>query len=411
MSTSTSLNDYRSALTTPGARTPVVTSLLGRLPIAMIGMALLLYVQRETSSFAIAGAVSAAELTGVAAGSVVQGRIVDRVGPSTPLYVASALFTAAVVATLTAIELGATTPLMVAGAFAMGVLQPNIASASRALWGNLLPPGRVREAAFSYEAISLEVFFILGPGLAGLLVATPWAGTGVVVGATCMVLGSVGFAATRAARTQRPEPGEHAGALLGAIAAPGMRTVALAALGFGVVIGFIEVAVPAAAVAAGEPTMGGLLMSLASVSSVVVGVLYGVHPWPRPMHLRLPALLVGFAGLVALLSLPTTLLGLALMLLLAGCLITPQSTAHSVAVEFAAPPGTAAEAFGWVVTSVTLGSAVGQSVSGQLVESSGPPVAFLVAGAAGATLAAALYLRRNTLTPDRATGALTLASN
>lgn len=409
MSTSTSLNDYRSALTTPGARAAVVTSLLGRLPIAMIGMALLLYVQRETSSFAIAGAVSAAELTGVAAGSVVQGRIVDRVGPSTPLYVASALFTAAVVATLTAIELGATTPLMVAGAFAMGVLQPNIASASRALWGHLLPPGRVREAAFSYEAISLEVFFILGPGLAGLLVATPWAGTGVVVGATCMVLGSVGFAATRAARTQRPEPREHAGALLGAIAAPGMRTVALAALGFGVVIGFIEVAVPAAAVAAGEPTMGGLLMSLASVSSVVVGVLYGVHPWPRPMHLRLPALLVGFAGLVALLSLPTTLLGLALMLLLAGCLITPQSTAHSVAVEFAAPPGTAAEAFGWVVTSVTLGSAVGQSVSGQLVEASGPPVAFLVAGAAGATLAAALYLRRNTLTPDR--GTLSLASN
>nr|WP_093422846.1 MFS transporter [Saccharopolyspora flava] len=401
MSQSMSLNDYRTALTTPGARAPVVTSLLGRLPIAMIGMALLLYVQRESSSFAIAGAVSAAELIGVAMGSVVQGRIVDRTGPSKPLYITSALFTGAVVATLLAIELDAPTPLVVAGAFGMGLLQPNIGSASRALWGHLLPPGRVREAAFSYEAISLEVFFILGPGLAGLLVAMPWAGTGVVVGAVCMVLGSVGFAATRAARTQRPEPSEHAGALLGAIAAPGMRTVALAALGFGVVIGFIEVAVPAAAVEAGRPTMGGLLMSLASVSSVAVGVVYGVHPWPRPMYLRLPALLLGFAGLVALLALPTTLLGLALMLLVAGCLITPQSTAHSVAVEFAAPPGTAAEAFGWVVTSVTLGSAIGQSTSGQLVELAGPPTAFLVAGAVGAALAALLYLRRGTLLPHR----------
>ncbi|MEV4649388.1 MFS transporter [Saccharopolyspora sp. NPDC049357] len=409
MSTSTSLADYRAALTTPGARTPVVTSLLGRLPIAMIGMALLLYMQRESSSFAIAGAVSAAELIGVAMGSVVQGRIVDRIGPSKPLYITSALFTASVVATLAAIELDASTPLVVAGAFAMGLLQPNIGSASRALWGHLLPAGRVREAAFSYEAISLEVFFILGPGLAGLLVAMPWAGTGVVVGSACMVLGSVGFASTRAARTQRPDPSEHAGAMLGAIAAPGMRTVALAALGFGVVIGFIEVAVPAAAVEAGQPTMGGLLMSLASVSSVAVGVVYGVHPWPRPMHLRLPALLLGFAGLVALLALPTTLLGLALMLLVAGCLITPQSTAHSVAVEFAAPPGTAAEAFGWVVTSVTLGSAIGQSISGQLVELAGPPTAFLVAGAAGAALAAVLYLRRNTLLPTRTN--LTLASS
>ncbi|RRO15063.1 MFS transporter [Saccharopolyspora rhizosphaerae] len=400
MSPSTSLNDYRTALTTSGALAPVVTSLLGRLPIAMIGMALLLYVQRETSSFAIAGAVSAAELIGVAMGSVAQGRIIDRRGPSAPLHVMSALFGLAVAATLVAIETGAATPLVVAGAFAMGLLQPNIGSASRALWGHLLPPGRVREAAFSYEAISLEVFFILGPGLAGLLVAMPWAGTGVVVGSVCMVLGSVGFAATRAARTQRPEP-QGQGALLGAIAAPGMRTVALASMGFGVVIGFIEVAVPAAAVEAGQPTMGGLLMSLASVSSVAVGIVYGVHPWPRPMHLRLPALLLGFAGLVALLALPSTLLGLALMLLLAGCLITPQSTTHSVAVEFAAPPGTAAEAFGWVVTAVTTGAAIGQSVSGQLVELGGPPTAFLAAGAAGAALAGVLHLRRNTLLPQR----------
>lgn len=409
MSQSASLSDYRTALTAPGARGPVITSLLGRLPIAMVGLALMLYVQRETGSFAAAGLVSAGALIGVACGSVAQGRIMDRVGPTKPLYAMSAVFAALVTVEVLVIEAHAPVALMTGLAFLVGLSEPMVGPASRALWSQLLPPGPARNAAYSYEAISMETFFILGPGLAGLMVAMPWPGTGVVVGAACMVLGSVGFASTRAARTQRPDPGEHAGAMLGAIAAPGMRTVALAALGFGVVIGFIEVAVPAAAVDAGQPTMGGLLMSLASVSSVAVGVVYGVHPWPRPMHLRLPALLLGFAGLVALLALPTTLLGLALMLLVAGCLITPQSTAHSVAVEFAAPPGTAAEAFGWVVTSVTLGSAIGQSVSGQLVELAGPPTAFLVAGAAGATLAAVLYLRRNTLLPTQTN--LTLASS
>ena len=44
-----------------------------------------------------------------------------------------------------------------------------------------MPPGPRRDAAFSYEAISLEVFFILGPALAALLALAPWPGTGTAV--------------------------------------------------------------------------------------------------------------------------------------------------------------------------------------------------------------------------------------
>ena len=44
--------DYRAALTAPGALVPVLSSALGRLPIAMFGLATLLYVQRVTGSFA-----------------------------------------------------------------------------------------------------------------------------------------------------------------------------------------------------------------------------------------------------------------------------------------------------------------------------------------------------------------------
>jgi MFS family permease len=410
VSQSISLADYRTALTAPGTRGPVITSLLGRLPIAMVGLALMLYVQQETGSFAAAGLVSAGALIGVACGSVAQGRVMDRVGPSVPLYIMSGVFAVLVAVEVTAIELHAPVVLMTGLAFLVGVSEPMVGPASRALWGRLLPPGPARDAAFSYEAISMEVFFILGPGLAGLMVAMPWPGTGVVVGAACMVIGSVGFAATRAARGHRPEPAERAdSSLLGAIASPGMRTVALAALGFGVLIGFIEVGVPAAAVQAGHPTTGGLLLSLMSVSSVVVGVAYGLRPWPRPMRLRLPVLLFGFAGLIALLAVPTTLWALCLALLVAGSLITPQSTAHSVAIEIAAPRGTATEAFGWVVTSVTLGAAIGQSISGQLVELSGPPAAFLAASAGGVAVAVVLWLRRRTLIPASSRSDVSLA--
>ena len=401
---SSSLAPYRAALSTPGAPAPVLTSLLARLPIAMLGLSLLMYVQHETNTFAAAGLVSAAELVGVGAGSVVQGRVVDRIGPTLPLRLTSATLALAVLAEIAAVERGAPVPVLVGLAFAIGIGQPGIAPASRALWNHLLPPGEQRNTALSYEAISMEVFFILGPGLAGVLVALPWAGTGLVVGTACMIVGSLGFAGTRAAREQRGSRG-GSGSLLGALASPGMRTVALAALSFGALIGFLEVGIPAAAVDLGEPAAGGLLLSVLSISSVAVGVPYGQNPWPRPMSLRLPTLLLGFAVLIAVLSVPGEPWGLCVALLLVGCLITPQSTAHSVALETAAPSGTATEAFGWVVTSVTVGSAFGQSLSGQLVETrSGPPLAFLVASGVGVVLAALLWLRRGTLRgePDRA---------
>ena len=396
------LADYRRALSAPGARGPAIASLLARLPIAMIGISALLFVQRETGSFAIAGMVSASALVGVSIGSVAQGRLIDRFGPTRPLLIVTTVFVLAMTALVSAIEAHASTATLITLSVAIGLSEPMVGSASRALWGRLLPAGPVRNAAFSYEAISMEVFFILGPGVAGLLITAPWAGTGMVVGAACMVTGSITFALSPTVRAWGPARGNEGGRLLGALASPGMRTLAIAALGFGMVIGFIEVAVPAAATEAGKPAVGGLLLSAWSVSSVAFGVAYSMRPWPRPVALRLPVLLAMFGALVALLALPTALAPaslwwLALAMLGAGALITPQSTTHSAAIEIVAPRGTAAEAFGWLLTAITLGLAAGQSVSGYLVEHSGPPASFLAAAGAAITLAGVVYLRRHTV--------------
>ena len=147
----------------------------------------------------------------------------------------------------------------------------------------------------------MEVFFILGPGLAGALAAAPWAGTGLVIGASVMV---AGCDAVRA-EPGRPRLGRRAVRPPPAARRAGQPRDAharLAALGFGVVIGFVEVAVPASATNAGHATIGGLLLSAWSVSSVVFGVAYSLRPWPRPMGLRLPVLLAAFGVLVALLG-------------------------------------------------------------------------------------------------------------
>lgn len=401
----TSLSDYKAALTSPGSRGPVVSSLLARLPVAMIGISALLYVQRETGSFAAAGLVSAGSLVGVSVGAVVQGRLIDRFGPTRPLLVTTLLFALAMTSLVFAIEAHAPTLVLISLAFGSGITEPMVGSASRALWTRLVPAGPMRNAAFSYEAISMEVFFILGPGFAGLLIAAPWAGTGLVAGAVTMAAGAVMFALSPTVRAWGAAP-SSGGKLLGALASPGMRTLALAALGFGAVIGFVEVAVPAAATESGHTSVGGLMLSAWSVSSVAFGVAYSLRPWPRQMGLRLPALLAGFGALVALLALPSTLWGLAIAMLAAGALITPQSTTHSAAIELAAPKGTAAEAFGWVLTAVTLGLAFGQSISGYLVEHVNTESAFLAAGGVGFALAALVWLLRGTFRPKPESGAV-----
>jgi hypothetical protein len=391
---------YRAALTAPGAVGPALFSALGRLPVAMYGLAVLLYVQGVTGSFAAAGLVSAGALVGVAIGSVAQGRVVDRLGPTRPLLVVAVLFAAAVATLIGAVEAHAPLAAVVAAAGVVGVVQPALPGASRALWGRLVPAGPLRDAAYNYEAISMEVFFILGPALAALLVAAPWPGTGLLVAGVATVAGTVGFALTGAARGTARGAADRGLGLLGAFS-PGVRTVAVAGLGFGLVVGGVEVGVPAVAADAGSRVLGGVLISAWSVVSVLAGLVYAARPWPRPLHLRLPVLLGAFGVLVAAMAATGTgsLVALTVVMMVAGVVITPQVTAHSLALELAAPPGTATEAFGWVITAITLGVAVGQSVGGWAVEAAGAPAAFLAGGLAGVVLTGVLWLRRGTLAP------------
>jgi hypothetical protein len=308
------------------------------------------------------------------------------------------------------IESGAPLLALIPLAVLTGFTQPAMPGASRALWTELVPAGPRREAAYSYEAISLEVFFILGPALAAFLVTAPWSGTGLVVASSAMVVGSVAFALCRPVRTTRPAPRAASGGglsgVVGVIANPGMLTVALASLGFGLVIGSVEVGVPAVASALGSPSLGGVLLSAWSVTSVLVGLLYGMRPWPRPLYLRIPVLMAAFGVLAVLMSVAGasgSLVLLVLTMLLAGGLITPQVTGHSLGVELVAPGGSATEAFGWVVTAATLGIALGQSVAGVAVEASGPASAFVAGGLGGLVVATVLWFRRRTVrTPDPA---------
>ena len=71
---------YARILRTPGVAPVVFATLIGRLPIGISGLAILLYVREVTGSYAAAGAAAGALALGGGVGAPLQGRLVDRRG-------------------------------------------------------------------------------------------------------------------------------------------------------------------------------------------------------------------------------------------------------------------------------------------------------------------------------------------
>src|SRR5438045_2011100 len=98
---------YRELLEIRRARLPVLASIIGRLPIALSGLAAIFLVQAETGSFADAGIVEACYTVGAAVGLPAQGRLVDRLGQTMVVAPASIASAAALAAFVVAAHDGA----------------------------------------------------------------------------------------------------------------------------------------------------------------------------------------------------------------------------------------------------------------------------------------------------------------
>ena len=108
------LRAYRSALSLPGTFRFSSTGFLARLPIAMVGLGIVLLVSETTGSYAAAGALSAAFQLPAALGAVVTSRWTDRLGQSRTLPWLGGLSASFLVAFVVSVQLGA--PVLVVGA-------------------------------------------------------------------------------------------------------------------------------------------------------------------------------------------------------------------------------------------------------------------------------------------------------
>jgi predicted MFS family arabinose efflux permease len=166
----------------------------------------------------------------------------------------------------------------------------------------------------------------------------------------------------------------------------------------GVLFGAAEVAVTAAAHALGHTTAAGPLLGFWGVGSVLGGVVAtrlggGAHTGAG-LALVLGALT---AGHLALVPASGSLVALAAVLLLAGAAIAPTCASVYAMVDNVAPAGTVTEAFAWLATAIAVGSAVGATFAGAIVDHAGPAAAFGLAAGAGALAVLTAALRARTL--------------
>src|SRR3954453_10453109 len=131
------LASYARILRTPGIAGIVFASLIGRLPIGISGLAILLYVQDVTGSFAAAGVCAGALALGSAAGAPFQGRLVDWRGERALLPLAFA-HAAGLLLVWALGAAGGGTAVLACAALAAGAAFPLVASVLRARWPLLL---------------------------------------------------------------------------------------------------------------------------------------------------------------------------------------------------------------------------------------------------------------------------------
>jgi MFS family permease len=382
-----SLDRYRAVFAVPGMTRTFWTSMLGRLPIGVTGLAILLLMQGASASFAQGGAAAACYVTGLAIVAPLLGRAIDRHGPRAVLLVCALAFPGALAALIFASADRELAWLAFGAAAAAGASFPPITVCMRTYFRQVLRDEALLAAAFSAESVLIEIIFIIGPLAVALLIAFVNAAAAVIFAAACGFAGTLLFLRSPALQAWRIER-RVARSLLGPLAERGFVHLVSVVLCFASAFGFLEIGITGYALARGDAAFAGVLLGIMSAGSALGGIAYGSRGWHFPLARQFAAALALTAIGLAVLALRWEPWALAAWCLFAGVAIAPALIIQSMLVTKAARPEHATEAFTWTTSALLAGVGIGLAAGGALLERF-PPGAALAAGAAVALAAGA----------------------
>ena len=377
-------------------RRSIAASILGRFPIGIAGLAILLLVQGRSGSFAMAGTASALYVLGLAIVAPVLGRVIDRLGPRPVLLVCAFLYPVALVA-LAILVLSSAPALWISTmALVAGATLPPISACTRALYPRLINDPALLQTAYSVDSALVELVFILGPTLVAVCVGTGHPEAAVIAAAASAAVGTTLFerstpvrqwSTARNERTRARTANSQYGSLLVVYAA-----TVLYAVGFGL----FEVGVTAHAAHKGSPAIAGIALTFASIGSGTGAFLYGARHWHAPLVRQcVMALLAMAAGILVLVPVSNLLLFTAASVVAGLPMATVMATQSQLISRFT-PRERLAESFTWSATCLLSGISAGFAAGGMMAERYA--AYWLLVGAASASLVAAMlvsvFLRR-----------------
>jgi MFS family permease len=389
---------YGRILRVPGVALLVVGTTVARLPFAINGLAVILFLREATGSFATAGLVAGALALGAGIGAPVAARLVDRRGAVWLLPLAIA-HSGAILALWGLGEVDAPAAALVAIGLVAGSSFPPAGAVLRARWPELLggDPTLIR-GAYAFDSVTIELSFVSGPLIVGGLVAFSGPEAALAVSSALVVAGTLLFL-SRLPDPRRALPVSEHTAGLGPLRSPAIRMIALTTIPVGFCIGTVEVALPAFSDEIDDAALAGVLLALWAAASGVGGLVFGARQGRR--ELLDTYLVIGLLFPLACLPLiaASSPLSMALLVLLAGAPIAPLITTRNELISHAAPHGTGTEAFTWLMTALIAGLSLGTAIGGAVIEAAGWPEAVLVGVAVGGGGAIIAFARRGTLRP------------
>lgn len=393
------LTTYRRILTRPGTALFSGTGLVARLPIAMVGLGIVLLVEDASGSYGVAGAVSAAHLLANALFAILQGRLIDRLGQSRVLPVVITVWGVALSLLMWSVE--SDWPILLTYAFAAlaGASLPSVGTCVRARWSYLTRDPDELQTAFALEAVADEAVFITGPILVTVLATVVHPVAGLTTALVTGLLGTYAFAAQRAT-----EPPTHARGDTSSVDRPRIPWETLVPLtvvstALGLLFGAAEVATVAFAEERGAKALAGVLLAVWAAGSLIAGVLTGAVTWRRgPDHrLRWGARAMTVAMLP--LTFIDSMVVMGAVLFVAGFAIAPTLIATMSLSEKVLPPSRLTEGMAFLQTGLVAGVAPGAALAGVLIDAQGASAAYLVPAAGGLVALLAAQAIRTTVVP------------
>ena len=376
---------YRSLLRIVGPAY-ILVAFLGRIPLAMSQLGVLVLVSDATGRYGVGGAAAGILAISNAAGSPLFGSLSDRVGQR-PVVLVQSLAGAAGLAGIVAVtDPGASQGLIFAMAGLTGFMLPQVGPLARVRWRPITRQAddqrRLVDAAFSYEGAADEASFVLGPATIGVLaiVAEP-AGALLAAAVLLAVFGSwFALHPTSLLVARRTvSPGAGSEPLWTGVFA----VLVLAQLCIGMIFGSVQTGTTVLATAEGQAGLAGIIHAVLGVGSVIAGLAVTALPERVLYATRMAVASIGLLVLASPLLLVDSLPSLVGVIALLGFAVAPYMISNFALAGILVPVHKVSAAMTLLAGATGIGYALGAALAGRLADVNGHTAAF------GVTIAAA----------------------